>query len=70
MAAISQKIFSDSFAEWRILHFDSNFIEVCSYKDPIDNNPALFSIMAYRRIGNKPLFEPMLTWFTDPYMRH
>ena len=25
--------------------------------------------MAWRRIGNKPLFEPMLTQFTDAYMR-
>ena len=26
--------------------------------------------MAWRRIGDKPLSEPMLTWFTDTYMRH
>ena len=39
-------------------------------KDPIDNNPALVQIMAWRQIGNKPLSEPMLTWFTDKYMRH
>ena len=23
--------------------------------------------MAWRRLGNKPLYEPMLTWFTDTY---
>ena len=28
---------------------------------PINNNPALIYIMAWRRIGNKPLSEPMLT---------
>ena len=39
-------------------------------KGPIDNNPALVQITAWRRIGDKPLSEPMLTWFTDAYMRH
>ena len=29
-------------------------------KDPIDNNPALVQIMAWRRSGDKPLFEPMM----------
>ena len=37
---------------------------------PIDNNPALVWIMAWRRTGDKPLSEPMLTKFTDAYMRH
>ena len=32
---------------------------------PIDNNPALVQIMAWHRIGDKLLFEPMLTRFTD-----
>ena len=26
--------------------------------------------MAWRRIGDKPLSEPMLSWFTDAYVRH
>ena len=26
--------------------------------------------MAWRKIGDKPLSEPMLTWFTNTYMRH
>ena len=30
-------------------------------KDPIDDNPALAQIMAWHRIGDKPLSEPMLT---------
>ena len=34
-------------------------------KGPIDNNPALVEIMAWRRIGDKPLSEPMLIRFTD-----
>ena len=34
----------------------------------IDNNPALVQIMAWCRIGTKPLSEPMLTWFTDTHI--
>ena len=29
-------------------------------KGPFNNNPALFQIMAWRRPGDKPLYEPML----------
>ena len=39
-------------------------------KGPINNNQALVQIMAWRWIGGKPLSEPMLTQFTDAYMRH
>ena len=39
-------------------------------RDPIDSNPALAYIMAWRQIGNKPLSEPMLPWFTDAYTQH
>ena len=39
-------------------------------KGAIDNNPALVQKMACRRISDKPLSEPMLTRFTDAYMRH
>ena len=37
-------------------------------KGPIDNKPALVLIMAWRRTGNKPLSESMLTRFTDAYI--
>ena len=37
---------------------------------PINNIPALVQIMAWRLPGDKPLSEPMLTQFTDAYMRH
>ena len=37
---------------------------------PIDNNTALVQAMAWRRTDDKPLPEPMLTQFTDAYMRH
>ena len=36
----------------------------------INNNPALVKIMAWRRIGDKPLSESILTQFTDTYIRH
>ena len=36
----------------------------------IDNKPVLVQAMACRRTGDKPLPEPMLTQFTDAYMRH
>ena len=37
-------------------------------RSPIDNKPALVQVMAWRRIGNKPLPEPMLTQITGTYM--
>ena len=39
-------------------------------RSPIDNKPALVQVMAWRRIGDKPLPEPMMAQFTDAYMRH
>ena len=39
-------------------------------KGPIDNNPALVQMMPWRRRGDKPLSEPMLTRFTDAYMKY
>ena len=35
-----------------------------------DNKSVLVQLMAWRQIGDKPLSEPILTWFTDAYMRH
>ena len=39
-------------------------------KGLIDNKAALVQVMAWRRTGDKPLPEPILTQFTDVYMRH
>ena len=39
-------------------------------KGPIDYKPALVQVMAWWQTGSKPLPEPMLTQFTDPYMQH
>ena len=36
----------------------------------IDNKPVLVQVMVWRRTGDKPLTEIMLTQFTDAYMRH
>ena len=59
--------FHTHFPEW--LLFWSTFH--CSVpKVPIDKNPALVYIMAWHRIGDKPISEPMLTRFTDAYTRH
>ena len=38
-------------------------------RSPIDNEAALIQVMARRRIGDKPLSEPMLTQFSDACMR-
>ena len=38
-------------------------------KSLIDNKPALCQVMAWRRTGDKPLPEPMLTQFADAYMQ-
>ena len=39
-------------------------------KGPINNIPALVLVVAWRRIGDKLLSEPILTRFTDAYTRH
>ena len=39
-------------------------------KGPIDNKLALVQVMAWCRIGDKPLPEPMLSQYTDANMRH
>ena len=39
-------------------------------KGSIDNKSILIQVMAWRRTGDKPISEPMLTQFTDAYMRH
>ena len=36
----------------------------------IDNNSAMLQIMAWRRTGDEPVSESMLTQFIDAYMRH
>ena len=38
-------------------------------KGPNDNKAALDQVMAWQQTGNKPLPEPVLTQFTDAYMK-
>ena len=51
---------------WILLKISLKFVP----KGPINNIPALLQIMAWRRPGDKPLSEPMLTRFTGAYMQH
>ena len=37
---------------------------------PINNKPALFQVMVWRRTGDKPLPGAMMTHFIDTYMHH
>ena len=60
MATISQTTLSSACSWLKMLEFlDWNFTEVC-YKVPDNNIAALEQIMAWRRPGDKPLFEPMM----------
>ena len=37
---------------------------------PIENKSALVGVMAWRRLGDKPLTKPLPTQLPDAYMRH
>ena len=39
-------------------------------KSQINNKSVLFPVMAWRRTGDKPLPEPMMTHVNNAYMRH
>ena len=61
MAAISQTIlFRCIFQNEKFGTLIKNSLEFVA-KGPIDNNPALIEIMAWRRKSEKPLYEPMPT---------
>ena len=75
MAAISHTVWYNIFKcifmnekFWLSIQISLKFVP----KGPKDKNSALFQVqvMAWRRTGNKPLPETMLTQFTDVYMRH
>ena len=59
--------FQSHFLEWKVSYFDWYFTDVI-FQGPIDNKPALVQVMAWRRTGDKPLFEPMVASFTNTYM--
>ena len=69
MVAISQRMFTGIFVKEKfciLIEVSLKFVP----KGSIDNNPALIQIIAWRRIGDKPSSEPMLTGFTDAYIRY
>ena len=39
-------------------------------RGPSGIKPSLVQVMAWRRTGDKPLSEPMMTQFIDAHMRH
>ena len=51
---------------YNLIKFSLKFVP----KGSIDDNPALVQVMAWRRMGDKPLSELMLNRFTDAYMQH
>ena len=57
----------------RVLYMASTFLNT-QWQGNIfmrwDNMSALFQIKAWRRTGDKPLSDPMITQLTDAYMRH
>ena len=57
---ISQKNFSNTFSWMKIYEFWLRFHRGCVPMGPINTIPALFQIMAWRRPGDKPLYEQIL----------
>ena len=55
-------ILADDIFEWI-------FVKVIP-ESPTDSKKALVQVMAWRQPGDKPLPEPMVTQFTDAYVRH
>ena len=58
---------------FRCIFVNENFctlIEISLKFVLIDNKPVLVRVMAWRRTGDKLLSEPVLTQFTDGFMRH
>ena len=70
MAAISQAVFSGALLWMKSFVF---FIQISQKFVPdseLNNNPVLAQVMAWRRTCPKPISQPMVTQFTDAYMRH
>ena len=68
MAAISHTAFSNAFSLMKVAVFFINISLKYVGKGPIDNNPALVQIMAWRQTSDKPLSELMLAQFGDAKM--
>ena len=61
-----RRYFQMHFREWKVFYFDKSSLKVFC-KGPIGNNAALVKIMAWHRIGDKPLSEPILTLFITTF---
>ena len=59
LVTISQTVFSDHFLEWKCVNLAYKISLKSILKVWINNIPALVQIMARRRLGDKPLSEPM-----------
>ena len=60
MDAISETTLSNAFSWMKMLEFRLRFHWCFVPKGPVNNNPALVQIMAWRRSDDKPLSEPMM----------
>ena len=67
MPDISQMTFSNAFIRIKKAVLAIKIPLTFVPKGPTNNNPASVQIMAGRRLGDKPLSEPMMTRFTDAY---
>ena len=68
MAAILHTIFQCIFMSEKLCVSIQTLLKFV-YMGRTDIIPALVSLMAWLRIGDRPLSDPMLTWITDTYMR-
>ena len=55
------------FHEWKFVYF-VRISQKCVTKGQIDCRSALVQVMAWQRIGDRPLPGPILTQYTDAYM--
>ena len=60
--------FADNISK-KMFEFRFKFHKNCS-QGPIDNIPSLFHIMAWCGTGNKLLYETMMAYVSDVFMRH
>ena len=63
-------ILADGIFKYIFFNEKNRILNKMSMRFVPDNNAALVKIMAWRWIGDKPLSEPVLTRFTDVYMRY
>ena len=66
MATVMQKEFSNSFlcVAIGVIQISVKFIS----NDSINNMPALVELMAWRRTGDRPLYELAMSYSTNAYM--